>query len=114
MFVNAALRNARLARQARCLSTTFQGALLPRAEVEARVLAVLKSMPAVPPTVSANATFSSDLELDSLHRKELVEKLGREFCVAVPAEVGNGFVSVQTAVDFFAKHPKAKPAPPSF
>lgn len=103
-----------MAGQAKHLSTAFQGAFLQRSEVEARVLKVLRSMPYVPPTVSPTSVFASDLEFDSLHRKELVEKLSHEFCVLVPAEAGNGFVSVQTAVDFFAKHPKAKPASPSY
>lgn len=114
MLANTLMRNMKMGGQARYLSTAFQGAFLQRTEVESRVLQVLKSMPSVPPTVSPTAVFASDLEFDSIHRKELVEKLSQEFCVVVPAEAGNGFVSVQSAVDFFAKHPKAKPAPPSY
>lgn len=95
-----------------CMATSaFQGAFLNKQAVEERVIAVIKSMPSSPRVVDPAAQFVSDLRFDSLHRKDLFEKLSKEFCVSIPKEKEEAIVSVPTAVQYFASHPKARWGP---
>jgi NADH dehydrogenase (ubiquinone) 1 alpha/beta subcomplex 1 len=88
-------------------SEIFSGAYLNRDLVTNRVIDVVKSM-TKNERVHADTYFSSDLGLDSMLRKELNEALAAEFCVNVPKEKVDNLVSVKSAVDFFATHPKAR------
>ena len=106
-------RTTRASRFADFSTYSFQGAFLDRKVVEERVITVVKSMPSAPPSINPTARFAADLKFDSFHRKDLFERLSKEFCVNVPSEIADGFVSVESAVNFFAKHPKARWGPPS-
>ena len=82
--------------------------LLPHDEVLARVQSVVSSIRSAPENVSQNATFCVDLEFDSLLIKEVIQKLGDEFCVAIPASDANKLYGVSEATKYFASHPKAR------
>jgi len=88
-------------------SEVFQGAYLNRDVVTSRVINIVKTVDENP-SVNANTYFVPDLGYDSLQRKVLNERLAGEFCVIVPKEVEDGFISVKAAVDYFSSHPKAR------
>jgi acyl carrier protein len=91
----------------RCMSSPAAG-LVPEAAVTARVLDVVQGLKWAPESVAVDAHFVNDLEFDSLIQKDLIEKLGAEFCVSIPHKDAKGIVTVKAAVDFFAAHPKAR------
>lgn len=93
-------------------TSAFQGAFLDRQKVEQRVIAVVNSMPSAPPTVGPKSLFAADLKFDSLHHRDLVEKFSEEFCVKIPEKVAHALISVDSAVDYFSTHPKARWAHP--
>ena len=61
-----------------------------------------------PPEVHPSSLFASDLKFDSLLRHSLNEKLANEFCVELPDDAPEIFVNIQSAVDYFSAHPKAR------
>lgn len=99
------LRSFSLARRALSTAAVPKAAFLPAAEVQARVLSVLSTLPAVDESrVSGAAHLFQDLRLDSLQREQVIEGVRREFCVDVPASL----LSVPEIVSHVAKHPRAK------
>ena len=78
--------------------------------MEARVTQVVSTFKSVSPDLSANPSslFVADLGLDRLQIRDLVQQLGQEFCVDVPYATADGFVSIQSATEFFKAHPKAR------
>ena len=52
--------------------------------------------------------FVSNFQLDSLKRQELVLKLSEEFCVHTPTSDYTSLMSVDSAIDYFSSHPKAR------
>jgi acyl carrier protein len=81
---------------------------LPSEEVTGRVINVVRSFKSAPPVISPECSFGPDLEFDSMMMKELVERLGEEFCVDIPASNGNNINGVKEAVAYFSAHPKAR------
>jgi acyl carrier protein len=91
---------------------------LPASLVDARVAQVLAGFKGVPTSLPQSLTPTSSssegevlfsaLGLDRLQVRELVQQLGREFCVDVPYSAAEGFVSAQAAASFFRQHPKAR------
>lgn len=105
-----ALQGSGKASLVRKLSTVSipAGSYLSKAEVTDRVLNVVKTIRSVPPTITADASFST-LGFDSLIRKELLTKFEDEFCVEVPAKDADTlFVSVEGVSKYFSSHPKAR------
>lgn len=92
----------------RRLSTLPARCFLPKDVVESRVVNVIKSMRLKPDNVASNAHFVATLQLDTLQRKELLFKLGDEFCVEIPASKLGSINCVPSAVDYFATHSKAR------
>jgi len=92
----------------RAFASAPPAAFVPVQEVTSRVLNVVQGLKYAPESVAVDAHFVKDLEFDSLITKDLIEKLGAEFCVPVPAKEADKMVTAQAAVDFFAQHPKAR------
>lgn len=86
----------------------FVGSYLNSSDVATRVVNVVKSSKFSPHEVKLTDNFVENYGFDSLLRKDLNEKLSREFCVVVPSEAADKFVTVQAVVDFFSTHPKAR------
>jgi acyl carrier protein len=86
----------------------FAGSFLNAGDVAARVVNVVKSSKFSPHEVKLSDNFVENYGFDSLLRKDLNDKLSREFCVSVPENVADRFVTVQSVVDFFSTHPKAR------
>lgn len=102
-------RGSRLAfRSFRALSTVPSGAFLPASEVTTRVINVVKSTSrSCPEDLSDDANFTQ-LGFDSLIRKELWSNLEEEFCVQVPSNDAESFLSIASVSKYFASHPKAR------
>ena len=81
---------------------------LPAEQVSARVIDVVRSFKAAPPTVSASSSFVPDLGFDSMMVNDLIGRLGAEFCVDVPASAADSFYGIKEATAFFTSHPKAR------
>ena len=94
-------------KQSRLFSSIPAGCYLPRTEVTTRVTDVVRSIRNTE-TVSPTSHFIFDLKFDSLLRKSLISALGEEFRVTVPKEVADTLVTVDSAVYFFANHPRAR------
>ncbi|XP_002960971.2 acyl carrier protein 2, mitochondrial [Selaginella moellendorffii] len=74
-----------------------------------RVMMIVKAHPKVNPAkLTQSSHFMNDLGLDSLDVVEIVMGFEEEFVLYIPDEVADKLVSVPAAVDFVAKHPKAK------
>eukprot|EP00163_Fabomonas_tropica_P034074 TRINITY_DN929_c0_g1_i12.p1 TRINITY_DN929_c0_g1~~TRINITY_DN929_c0_g1_i12.p1 ORF type:complete len:115 (-),score=33.98 TRINITY_DN929_c0_g1_i12:301-645(-) len=85
------------------------GGLIPRPEVEERVLTVVKSFEKVDPNaVKADAHFMNDLNLDSLDTVELVMAIEEEFAIEIPDEEAEKVQTCADAIEFVATHPQAK------
>ena len=83
--------------------------LLPREQVESRVIDILKSKKFVPQNkISGANNFFTDYGLDDIHIGSLVKDLEAEFSLKVPDAYVGALVSVNQAVDFFATHPLAR------
>lgn len=91
--------------QVRTLASYPAASLLPTADVEARVIGVVKQFRQVPPTVTVDMNLISDLKFDSLSQKELADSLAAEFCLPGSSQ---SFSTVKAAVDFYASQPKAR------
>jgi acyl carrier protein len=83
------------------------GCYLPKEDVTARVLEVVKRTREFE-EVKPSAHFVADLKLDSALRRSLTAELGREFCVKVPVEASEGMLSVEDVVNYFGSHPRAR------
>ena len=80
---------------------------IPKQEVSERVVNVVVNMGISHAEIS-NGHFTANLQLDSLKRKELIGKLGEEFCVAIHPSTSSNLMSVESAIDYFSSHPKAR------
>lgn len=102
--MNVAFRISRRALSSAPAPAFPESAFLTVANVQERVLTVVRSMKGVPANTDVNAALVADLGFDSLKRRELSTKLSKEFCVSgEPA-----FSTVACAVKFYSKHPKAR------
>lgn len=86
----------------------FPGSFLNGGDIAARVVNVVKSSKFSPHEVKLSDNFVENFGFDSLLRKDLNEKLSKEFCVTVPENAADRFVTVQAVVDYFSTHPKAR------
>ena len=73
-----------------------------------RVSNVVLSLQYSPSTVAPETLFVSELKFDSQIRRDLTKQLAEEFCVAMPDEVADSMINIQSAVDYFSSHPKAR------
>ena len=92
----------------RRFSTLPARCFLPKNVVESRVIDVIKSLRLKPENVPGNAHFVATLQFDTLQRKELLFKLGDEFCVEIPASKLGTINCVPSAVEYFSTHSKAR------
>eukprot|EP01041_Mallomonas_annulata_P005297 gene5297-10591_t len=90
----------------RRFSTRPSATYLSAAEVKTRVLDILQSFPSSPKVIGDNAHFVADLGFDSLLRRDVTSKLESEFCVSLSK--GANIVDVQSAIQYFSTHPKAR------
>lgn len=98
-------------RFSRTLASTVEapaGSYLPKEVVSARVLNVLRTIKPVPENVTLEQNFASDLQFDSMLRRELNTKLSDEFCIHLTGADSDKFVNGNSVVGFFSKHPKAR------
>jgi len=92
----------------RAFSTIPPGSFLPQSEVTERVIAVVESIKSCKNRVKPDSYFVKDLGLDSMQRKILNKLLADEFCVRVDSNTSDNFISIETAVKYFAAHPKSR------
>ena len=84
-----------------------KSSLLKESDVVQRVVNVVNKLGPVAPDFPLTSHFVNDFGLDSLLRKELLLKLGVEFCVPIEEE-SDKILSVSSAISYFANHPKAR------
>ncbi|KAL7550090.1 hypothetical protein ACHAWF_013325 [Thalassiosira exigua] len=88
---------------------SFASTFLPAAEVQERILTVIKNFDKVDPSkVQAASKFGEDLGLDSLDAVEVVMAIEDEFAVEIPDAEADRIASVGDAVEYIAAHPMAK------
>ena len=73
-----------------------------------RVFDVAFSVKEFPADAKSSDLFVADLKFDSFLRKELNDKLADEFCVVLPNEIQDNIINIDSAVNYFASHPKAR------
>lgn len=84
------------------------GSYLSADVVSSRVLDVMRSIKSCPHTVTLEQSFASDLQFDSMIRRELNNRLSDEFCIHLNSADSEKFVNGNSVVGFFSKHPKAR------
>ncbi|KIY62453.1 acyl carrier protein [Cylindrobasidium torrendii FP15055 ss-10] len=85
------------------------GGALNKADIESRVLNVLKGFEKVDPAKLTTASdFSKDLGLDSLDAVEVVMAVEEEFTIEIPDTEADEIQTVQQAIDYIAKTPEAQ------
>mmetsp|Transcript_37040 Transcript_37040/g.72287 ORF Transcript_37040/g.72287 Transcript_37040/m.72287 type:complete len:134 (+) Transcript_37040:30-431(+) len=90
-------------------SRGFASAFIPKAEVQERVMSVVKNFQNVDAAkVTPEASFTNDLGLDSLDTVEVVMAFEDEFAVEIPDAEAEKISTVAHAVDYIASHPQAK------
>jgi len=105
------LRSANLKQAVRKLSAAAASnpaGNLPKPDVLCRVVSVISSLRCVPTTIPTNAFFAADLGLDSMLRSQLAEKFEEEFRVSLPAGQIDNYPSIESVVDYYSSHPKAR------
>ncbi|KAK9449265.1 acyl carrier protein [Limtongia smithiae] len=80
----------------------YSAAGLDRAEVEARIVEVVKAFDKItaPEKITPAATFAGDLGLDSLDTVEVVMAIEEEFSIEIPDKEADEIKSVGQAVDY--------------
>jgi hypothetical protein len=73
-----------------------------------RLSNVIKACPAAPLTFGENDMFVSNMGFDRPAVKKLIQNFSTEFCVDVSFAEAEKMISVNTAADYFANHPKAR------
>eukprot|EP00241_Pyramimonas_parkeae_P009758 CAMPEP_0114237856 /NCGR_PEP_ID=MMETSP0058-20121206/7614_1 /TAXON_ID=36894 /ORGANISM="Pyramimonas parkeae, CCMP726" /LENGTH=112 /DNA_ID=CAMNT_0001349927 /DNA_START=105 /DNA_END=443 /DNA_ORIENTATION=- len=82
---------------------------LSKEDVTARVMEVVKAFDKVDPgKVTPNATFATDLGLDSLDTVEVVMAFEEEFAIEIPDSEADKIASCEDAITYLANHPLAK------
>jgi len=82
---------------------------LPKAEVEQRIIHLLKNFGKIKPEdVTTLSHFKNDLGLDSLDEVELSMVFEDEFCVEIPDIEAEKIKSVPAAVAYICTNPNAK------
>lgn len=90
-------------------SAAAEATYIAPAQVEERVMGVIKDFEKVEPGKVTNAShFIDDLGLDSLDTVELVMAFEEEFMVEMDDAQAEKIFTVSDAVTFFSQHPKAK------
>jgi len=88
---------------------SFASTFLPPAEVQERILTVIKNFDKIDPSkVQAESKFGDDLGLDSLDAVEVVMAIEDEFAVEIPDAEADRIGSVGDAVEYISAHPMAK------
>lgn len=88
---------------------SFASTFLPPAEVQERVLTVIKNFDKVDPSkVQPTSKFGDDLGLDSLDSVEVVMAIEDEFAIEIPDAEADRIAGVGDAVEYIAAHPMAK------
>mmetsp|Transcript_26050 Transcript_26050/g.62553 ORF Transcript_26050/g.62553 Transcript_26050/m.62553 type:complete len:125 (-) Transcript_26050:366-740(-) len=88
---------------------SFASTFLPPAEVQERVLTVIKNFDKVDPgKVGPESKFGDDLGLDSLDAVEVVMAIEDEFAIEIPDAEADRIAGVGDAVEYIAAHPMAK------
>ena len=91
------------------VAVRFGSTFLPPAEVQERILTVIKNFDKVDPAkVQATSKFGDDLGLDSLDAVEVVMAIEDEFAIEIPDAEADRIGSVTDAVEYIAAHPMAK------
>ncbi|KDN44390.1 DUF1613-domain-containing protein [Tilletiaria anomala UBC 951] len=89
--------------------TYASGGGLSTADIQSRIVEVLKSFEKVDPAkVTATSSFTNDLGLDSLDAVEVVMAIEEEFSIEIPDEEADNIATVQQAIDYIAKSPEAE------
>ncbi|KAI0051761.1 acyl carrier protein [Auriscalpium vulgare] len=84
-------------------------AALEPAQIERRVLDVLKGFDKVNPEKLVPASsFTEDLGLDSLDAVEVVMAVEEEFAIEIPDAEADEIKTVQQAIDYIAKTPEGE------
>ncbi|KAL3817538.1 hypothetical protein ACHAXA_003711 [Cyclostephanos tholiformis] len=82
---------------------------LPPAEVQERILNVIKNFDKIDPAkVQPTSKFGDDLGLDSLDAVEVVMAIEDEFAIEIPDAEADRIGSVSDAVEYVSAHPMAK------
>ncbi|KAL7468935.1 hypothetical protein ACHAXS_009184 [Conticribra weissflogii] len=91
------------------MAVRFASTFLNPAEVQERIITVVKNFDKVDPgKVSATSKFADDLGLDSLDAVEVVMAIEDEFAIEIPDAEADRITSVGDAVEYIAAHPMAK------
>lgn len=86
-----------------------ESSFLPRADVEERVLEVVKKFPKIDPEkVHTKAHFIQDLGLDSLDTVEMVMAFEDEFTIEISDEDSEKIFTPEDAISYIVSHPMAK------
>lgn len=101
-------RGFALSTSRRFFSTVNPASCLSREAVQARVGTVLTSYSIQPTSIRNGDHFVATLGFDRVTVKKIVQSLSSEFCVDVPYSEANKIVSIDSAIDYFATHPKAR------
>ncbi|KAL1931648.1 hypothetical protein VTP01DRAFT_9791 [Rhizomucor pusillus] len=84
------------------------GAGLSQADIESRVLDILRGFDKVDQSkVSLDAHFVNDLGLDSLDTVEVVMAVEEEFSVEIPDKDADDIKTAKQAVEYISKRPDA-------
>ncbi|KAI9634685.1 acyl carrier protein-like protein [Dioszegia hungarica] len=87
---------------------------LSRSDIESRVMEVMKTFEKVDGgKLSASATFTSDLGLDSLDAVEVVMAIEEEFGIEIPDAEADEITTVKQAIDYVEKTPEGGLSPSS-
>ncbi|KAK1737637.1 acyl carrier protein [Skeletonema marinoi] len=109
---SAASRGAvanRLNVQPSMMAVRFASTFLNPAEVQERIITVVKNFDKCDPAkVSSDSKFVDDLGLDSLDSVEVVMAIEDEFAIEIPDAEADRIASIGDAVEYIAAHPMAK------
>jgi len=81
---------------------------LSKNDIQTRIFKVLKDFEKVDTTkLSASASFTEDLSLDSLDAVEVVMAVEEEFGIEIPDAEADEIKSVEQAINYISKTPEA-------
>ncbi|SAM02038.1 hypothetical protein [Absidia glauca] len=102
LLLNAASK-ATLHRSAPAFSRFYSAGALSQADIESRVLEILKGFDKVDQSkVSLDANFVTDLGLDSLDTVEVVMAIEEDFSVEIPDKEADDIKTPRQAVDYIS------------